>query len=54
MNQEVEEAVSALREHLERSTADERLELMKVVTQGYCTHCGNKDPDNTCQCWNDD
>ena len=35
-------------------TDDERLEFMGKLLDGYCKYCGCVDPDNRCQCWNDE
>ena len=48
------EALDTLRVMLANSTPDERLELLAELFSGYCEHCGDEDPDNRCQCWNDE
>jgi len=45
-----EEVIKAL----ETATPEERMWFWGEVEYQYCTYCGNIDPDNRCQCWNDE
>ena len=54
MNTETETLVAVLHDRMEKMTADERLELMRSLMDGYCKECGYEDPDRRCQCWNDE
>ena len=32
----------------------DRLDIIEKMTDGICLHCGCLDPNNRCQCWNDE
>lgn len=34
--------------------AEERLDLWNDLRDDYCKMCGYDDPDNACDCWNDE
>lgn len=40
---------------MERMTPEQRLDLIREITDYYCTACGYEHPKvGQCQCWNDE
>lgn len=50
----VELRVIELRDSMEAMEPSERLDMVNTIMAGYCRYCGNKDPDGSCKCWNDE
>ena len=54
MNTETDTPISVLRSRMEIMTSQARMDILERLFDGYCTHCGDKHPDDgKCQCWND-
>lgn len=54
MNTETDTPISVLRSRMEIMTSQARMDILERLFDGYCTHCGDKHPDDgECQCWND-
>lgn len=50
----VELRVIELRNRMEKMAPSERIDMVNTIMAGHCKHCGNKDPDGSCKCWNDE
>lgn len=48
---DLQKLVDAVKDAMPSLTADERLEVMEDIREGWCRHCGGEAP---CCCWNDE
>lgn len=46
--------VNLIRSQLPEMTACERVEMFDLITEGYCTMCGEREISGPCQCRNDE
>lgn len=46
--------IEQTRKDMKDMTSEERMILWGQLMEGYCTHCGDEDPQKRCQCWNDE
>lgn len=54
MNTDTDILVYVIHDRMQKMTADERLEIINILMDGFCKECGWNDPSGTCQCWNDE
>lgn len=54
MEQETGILVQVLRGRIAEMTDDERVELISLLMDGYCEHCGTPTINGTCYCMDDE